>query len=574
MGTQPIKIPIQAIDETQAGFDSAQSSVQQFASETEQQLQQTGQKVSGEFVSVSRVIEEAFRGNVPSVRTLGSAISEIAPHVQTASAAIGDLGVGLKFAFSTAGILAIGAAVAYVADRYIPQLTDALYGFGEAQKKAFEEAGKEYDKFVVKLEKVRDIQRQVLLESLSDPVAKATLSKGFATDDLAEKQRALSILRGQLEAFNDQTNKQRSSGFFGGELYFQKRQEEADKLGVAVANLGIEVDVLAGKADIAGSKLSKAVGDAAAKAAKQLQAELDKVTRALGGIEKQITVALTPKYDLIAQEWGKTIDELRNLAQSKFPEIAAAARSAIPAAMAAMNKELEADTTKLLATLEAEFKKFEADHRTTPFAGGDGTQAQAIADVLKATYKYPSSDLPNLHVTQLGHSLLSLQDITRATTRSFEDMFRGIASGTIAGGNAYKAFARVAVSALTEVVGKMIAVYLTQKLLGLFFPQVGNISPNLPLNQANPLLFASIPKFAGGGDFAGGMPMIVGERGPELMIPKSGGTIIPNGGMGDSYYIDARGSSDPNATAAAVKRAMEISQKKTINSIRQKASRS
>ncbi len=48
-------------------------------------------------------------------------------------------------------------------------------------------------------------------------------------------------------------------------------------------------------------------------------------------------------------------------------------------------------------------------------------------------------------------------------------------------------------------------------------------------------LFATAPKagglklgFANGGDPPVGMPSLVGERGPELFIPKTGGTIIPN----------------------------------------------
>jgi lambda family phage tail tape measure protein len=37
-----------------------------------------------------------------------------------------------------------------------------------------------------------------------------------------------------------------------------------------------------------------------------------------------------------------------------------------------------------------------------------------------------------------------------------------------------------------------------------------------------------IGKRASGGDVAGGAPYLVGEQGPELMIPKSSGTVIPN----------------------------------------------
>lgn len=42
---------------------------------------------------------------------------------------------------------------------------------------------------------------------------------------------------------------------------------------------------------------------------------------------------------------------------------------------------------------------------------------------------------------------------------------------------------------------------------------------------------AGITAFAGGGSFSGGRPMLVGERGPEVIMPKNGGTVIPNGAM-------------------------------------------
>jgi hypothetical protein len=63
--------------------------------------------------------------------------------------------------------------------------------------------------------------------------------------------------------------------------------------------------------------------------------------------------------------------------------------------------------------------------------------------------------------------------------------------------------------------------------------------------------------FADGGDFPGGVPMVVGERGPELMIPQASGTVVPNSGLknlggGHTFYIDASHSNDPAATVAAV----------------------
>ena len=65
--------------------------------------------------------------------------------------------------------------------------------------------------------------------------------------------------------------------------------------------------------------------------------------------------------------------------------------------------------------------------------------------------------------------------------------------------------------------------------------------------------FGVVPKtsgmkfFANGGSPPVGRPSVVGERGPELFVPKTAGTIIPNGAMGGSTSIvvnvDASGSS-------------------------------
>lgn len=68
--------------------------------------------------------------------------------------------------------------------------------------------------------------------------------------------------------------------------------------------------------------------------------------------------------------------------------------------------------------------------------------------------------------------------------------------------------------------------------------------------------FLHIPGFAAGGDFSGGQPFIAGESGPELIMPRSSGSVIPNsalgrsgGGGNTSIYIDARGGISPESEA-------------------------
>lgn len=72
--------------------------------------------------------------------------------------------------------------------------------------------------------------------------------------------------------------------------------------------------------------------------------------------------------------------------------------------------------------------------------------------------------------------------------------------------------------------------------------------------------FYSGQGFADGGMPPVGMASLVGENGPELFVPHTAGTVVPNhmlGGGGIHFHpgaIDARGASDPAAVEAAVQR--------------------
>jgi len=69
-------------------------------------------------------------------------------------------------------------------------------------------------------------------------------------------------------------------------------------------------------------------------------------------------------------------------------------------------------------------------------------------------------------------------------------------------------------------------------------------------------LFKNLPGLANGGPARGGRPHIVGERGPELFVPRSSGTVVPNHALGGSanvtVNVDASGSSvEGNGNEAA-----------------------
>jgi phage-related minor tail protein len=65
--------------------------------------------------------------------------------------------------------------------------------------------------------------------------------------------------------------------------------------------------------------------------------------------------------------------------------------------------------------------------------------------------------------------------------------------------------------------------------------------------------------FAEGGDFIGGKPILVGERGPELLLPRGGGTVIPNDrlrGGGGSISLVVNGDVEGERTLQRIEGAL------------------
>lgn len=83
--------------------------------------------------------------------------------------------------------------------------------------------------------------------------------------------------------------------------------------------------------------------------------------------------------------------------------------------------------------------------------------------------------------------------------------------------------------------------------------------------------FSSIPRRAAGGPVTGGMPHIVGERGPELFVPGSSGSIVPNhalgGGISLAYNIDARGA-DAERIMAIMPGLLQRTKSETVAEVR------
>jgi len=117
----------------------------------------------------------------------------------------------------------------------------------------------------------------------------------------------------------------------------------------------------------------------------------------------------------------------------------------------------------------------------------------------------------------------------------------------------------IALGVVINVVGTLISGF--QTLFGIINSVVGAIQNLVSLVANNPavkgIAGAISSAFGGfraaGGSVSAGTPYVVGERGAELFVPSSSGTIIPNGGVGGSTInITVNGAIDAEGTARTI----------------------
>ena len=116
----------------------------------------------------------------------------------------------------------------------------------------------------------------------------------------------------------------------------------------------------------------------------------------------------------------------------------------------------------------------------------------------------------------------------------------------------------IALGVVINVVGKLIGGF--QTLFGWIGNVIDKIQALINMVRNNKavqgiagLVDAAFGGFrANGGSVSAGTPYVVGERGAELFVPNSSGTIVPNGGMGGTVNITVNGAIDAEGTARTI----------------------
>ena len=132
------------------------------------------------------------------------------------------------------------------------------------------------------------------------------------------------------------------------------------------------------------------------------------------------------------------------------------------------------------------------------------------------------------------------QQLSRQLAEDIADGFREMFKGLLFQAQSLE-------EALSNLFGRMADQLLD---IGMNFLMFGN-----PMGFNGSLFGIKLPGLAAGGPVSAGAPIVVGERGPEVFVPRSSGTIVPNGAGGVSVVVnvDAKGTSvqgnEPNSEA-------------------------
>ena len=172
--------------------------------------------------------------------------------------------------------------------------------------------------------------------------------------------------------------------------------------------------------------------------------------------------------------------------------------------------------------------------QATEISKAMATDVDADMKKLAASFKLPKTPLEEL-ANQSRDTFGQLQDIGTRAMQGIEDSIVGLVDGTK---SLKDAFRQMASSIISDLLRMQIKQHITGPLSGLLSSGLGSLFGGGSTFASG---FAGAPAlgFADGGYAAGGRPAIVGERGPELIVPgRRGATVFPNESLGGNVTIN------------------------------------
>ena len=188
--------------------------------------------------------------------------------------------------------------------------------------------------------------------------------------------------------------------------------------------------------------------------------------------------------------------------------------------------DLEARRAKALSGV-AEISKYIETYGD----GLDGASA-AFADwgEMADTSTKKTKKLAKTVTNELSPAAQRLVDLSNSIGSSFENAMMASVRGTMSFKDAFRAMA-------ADIISELYRVFFVKQATGFISNAIMGSMGYTPVEGGGYTMRPRARPMAAGGPVSAGSPYLVGERGPELIIPNQNGTVIPNNKLGGGAVV-------------------------------------
>jgi len=188
--------------------------------------------------------------------------------------------------------------------------------------------------------------------------------------------------------------------------------------------------------------------------------------------------------------------------------------------------DLEARRAKALSGV-AEISKYIETYGD----GLDGASA-AFADwgEMADTSTKKTKELAKTVTNELSPAAQRLVDISNSIGSSFENAMMSAVRGTMSVKDAFRSMA-------ADIIAELYRVFVVKQITGFISSAIMGGMGYTPVEGGGYTMRPRARPRAAGGPVSAGSPYLVGERGPELIVPNRSGTVIPNNQLGGGTVV-------------------------------------
>ncbi len=152
---------------------------------------------------------------------------------------------------------------------------------------------------------------------------------------------------------------------------------------------------------------------------------------------------------------------------------------------------------------------------------------QELEELEQRRHKQSIKSIPKIkeEIQKLTPHMEEMKNLANGIGQTFENAFMSAVKGTMSVKDAFRSMA-------VDIIAELYRVFVVKKITGFITDVAGLFLGSGPGSTASML-----GTRASGGPVSARTPYLVGERGPELMIPAASGSIVPNNRLGGGGVV-------------------------------------